>query len=80
MRGQAIDGGRGPGAGQFMAKSSLVIGPLLDIRPRGFTWRVKANFLKLHYNGWGTSYDTARAPKVGRYKNGRPIHGLEAVA
>ena len=65
--------------GQSMAKSSLVIGSILEIGPRGFTWKVKANFLKLYYYGWGTSYDTACAPKVGRYKNRRPLHGLEAV-
>ena len=63
-----------------MVESSLVIGLFLEIGLKGFTYGVKANFLKLYYNGWGTSYDTARAPKVRRYKNGRPIHGLEAVS
>ena len=66
--------------GQWKAISSIVIGPNSETGPRGFTWGVKANFLKLYYNEWGTSYDTTRVPKVGRYKNGRPIHGLEAVS
>lgn len=38
---------------QFMEKSSLVIGPLLEIGPKGFKWGVKANFVKSYHNGWG---------------------------
>ena len=40
----------------------------------------KANFLKQFFNAWGTRSDTARAPKIGCYKNGRPFLGLGAVS
>jgi hypothetical protein len=57
-----------------------VIGPNSEIGPRGLTWGVKANFLKQFFNAWGTRSDTARAPKIGCYKNGRPFLGLGAVS
>ncbi len=57
-----------------------MIGLFLEIGTKGFTWGVKANFLILYFNECGTRYDTARAPKVGRYKNGMPFYGLEVVS
>ena len=66
--------------GQWKAKSSLVIGPNSEIGPRGLTWGVKANFLKQFFNAWGTRSNTARAPKIGRYKNGKPFLSLGAVS
>lgn len=49
------------------AKSSHVIHLKFEHGPKGLTWAVKANFSKLDFNGWKTSYDTSDAPKIGSY-------------
>lgn len=66
--------------GQWKPKWSLVIGPKSEIGLRGLIWEVKAHFSKQFFNAWETRSDTARVPKIGRYKNGRPFHGVEVVS